>query len=72
VEDESVAVRRENEREPQDFGVLQRLLDSVADTAVVVLGFDNREWNVRLPRTMMRPFVKLTSSRSWVISSQPA
>ena len=57
----------------QSFGVTERLLNAVSDAAVVVLGLDDGNRDVTsFPRTMMRPFVKLTSSRSCVVSSHPA
>jgi hypothetical protein len=48
VEHETVAVRGEDERDTQRLAVVQRLLEPVADAAVVVLRFDDRQWDVRL------------------------
>jgi hypothetical protein len=48
VKDEAVAVGRDDEGNAQSLGVLQALLDSVADAVVVVLGLDDCHGDVRL------------------------
>jgi hypothetical protein len=48
VEDEPVTVRGEHERNLQRLGVIERLLNTVADAAAIVLGLDDRKGNVRL------------------------
>ena len=48
MEHEAVAVRREDERDVEGLGVVERLLHAVADAVGVVLGLDQRERDVRL------------------------
>ena len=47
VEDETIAVRREDKRQLERPRVFERLLHAVADAAVVVLCLDHRERDVR-------------------------
>ena len=48
VEQKAVAVGGEHERNVECRGVVERLLHAVADGVVVVLGFDERDGDVRL------------------------
>jgi len=48
VEQEAIAIGAEHKRDLQHLSIAQRLLHTIADGVIIVLGFDDGDWDVRL------------------------